>query len=528
MAPTGFQPPCGARYLFAMWQHEQIRTIVKWTGLAAGPVLAGICMLTLPVEYQSVEGKTVAFTLAGRATLSIMVWMAVWWLTEAMHISVTALLPLVLFPICGVMKIDQAAAPYANKLIFLFFGGFMLALSMQRWGLDKRIALLTLSRIGTQPSRMIGGFMLVTATLSAFVSNTATTAMMLPIALSVVALMKEDDSSSSASEDARPSNFAACLLLCIAYAASIGGMATLIGTPPNAVLAGFLKDKIAEPYRMDVSMAGWLKMGLPLVAVFLPLVWLLMTKVIFRVGRSHIAGAGDLIREQLHDLGKPSRGEWTTFIVFSLTAAAWIARKPLMGWEISEGYRPLAGLSDAGIAMTAALVLFVTPVSFNKMEFTLDWDTARKAPWGIFILFGGGLSLAGAVDATGAAEFIGSQATYIGGAPTILVVLIVCTGVVFLTELTSNVATTATLIPVLAALAPELDVHPYWLIFPATLAASFAFMLPVATPPNAIVFGSGHVTIAQMAKAGLWLNLIGIAVITLITMLLIGPLLGIQ
>ena len=516
--------------------------------MVGGPIAALICLFLLPTEYTAADGTLVLFTAAGRTTLAIMVWMAVWWLTEAMHISVTALLPLAVFPLFGVASMDEAAVPYANKLIFLFFGGFMLALSMQRWGLDRRIALMTLSRIGVQPAMMIAGFMLVTAFLSAFVSNTATTAMMLPIALSVIGLLdtnkKDPDADEHAEDDqtavdAAPEeeknstraahNFSTCLLLGIAYAASVGGVATIIGTPPNAVLVGFLRDTIDEPHRLDISMASWLLFGVPLAVVFLPIVWLLLTRFLFPVRDLKIAGARQLIQSQLQGLGTAGRGERITFCVFIVTATTWIMRPWLVKWTlpVADGWRPLAGLSDAGIAMLAAIALFVIPVNIREVKFTLNWETARRAPWGILILFGGGLSLAAAVKDNGVAEFIGNQATFFSGAPTIVIVLIVCTAVIFLTELTSNVATTATLVPVLAAVAPGLELHPYWLIFPATLSASFAFMLPVATPPNAIVFGSGHVSIAQMAKAGLWLNLIGILVITALTMLVIGPLLGI-
>ncbi len=546
------------------------RTAIQWAGLVAGPLLAGLCYLLLPAEYTA-EGQAVEFSPAGRATLAVMVWMATWWLSEAIHISATALLPLVLFPALGVATIDAAAAPYANPLIYLFFGGFMLALSMQRWGLDKRIALLTLRLVGTHPLGMIFGFMLITAVLSAFVSNTATAAMMLPIALSVIALVRAKRAAKSpaggehklpesapqqspaastdnitetqdaesriseaeisetpTTEDRQGDNFAICLLLGIAYAASVGGVATIIGSPPNAILVGFLRDQIAEEHRVDISMAGWMLIGLPLAIVFLPIVLVLLTKFLYPVGDMKIAGAKQMIRSQLRQLGPPKRGEWVTFVVFCCTAGLWMTRPLLVKLELhlTGDAGPFAALKDAGIAMLAAVALFVIPVHIKKGQFAMNWQTALKAPWGILILFGGGLSLAAAVEATGVAKFIGAQAAMFEGVPTIVLVLIVCTGVIFLTELTSNTATTATLLPVLAPLADGMDLHPYWLVFPAAIAASFAFMMPVATPPNAIVFGSGQITIPQMAKAGLWLNVIGILVVTVLTMLLIGPLFG--
>ena len=307
------------------------------------------------------------------------------------------------------------------------------------------------------------------------------------------------------------------------------GVATIIGSPPNAILVGFLRDQIAEPYRIEISMARWMLFGVPLAVLFLPIVLVMLTKVLYPIRNEQIAGAGKMIRDQLHNMGSIHRGEWTTLIVFSCTALLWMTRPWLMQLEaqLDWGFRPFTELKDAGIAMVAAVALFVIPVDFKAGQFAMDWKTAQQLPWGILILFGGGLSLAAAVKTTGVAEYIGNQATFFAGLPPIVVVLAVCAGIIFLTELTSNTATTATLVPVLAALAPGLGMHPYWLVFPAGIAASFAFMLPVATPPNAIVFGSGKITIPEMAKAGLWLNILGILFVTALTMLLIGPLLGI-
>ncbi len=505
---------------------KQLKWIVQWTGLILAPLAAATLYLVLPDTYVDATGSEVPFTHAGQATLAIMLWMALWWLTEAVDITVTALLPLAVFPILEIADIKATAAPYANPLIFLFMGGFLLAISMQRWGLGLRIALTTLKIVGTQPTRMIGGFMLVTAVLSAFVSNTATSAMMLPIALSVIALLKTHGNAESG-DDSMGKNFALCLLLGIAYAASIGGVATIIGTPPNVFLAGFLDDKIDPQYQTQISFARWMMLGVPLAMVFLPITWLLLTKVLYPIRVKQIPGAKELIQQQVQQLGKPNRGEWATFIVFILAVTFWITRSLLtpLQWTVGETtLRPFASLTDEGIAMTAAMLLFVIPSGSAEQRFVLNWENAKGLPWGILLLFGGGLSLASAVAANGVAEFLGAQATYFAGAPVIVMVLCVSAGILFLTELTSNTATAATLVPVLAALAPGLGVHPYILIFPATLAASCAFMLPVATPPNAIIFGSGEVTIPQMAKAGLWLNLIGVLLITALTMTLVGPL----
>jgi sodium-dependent dicarboxylate transporter 2/3/5 len=543
---------------------SKTREIIQWAGLCLGPVLALLTYALLPIEFKDKAGELVPFSHAGRATLAVMVWMAAWWLTEAIDISATALLPLVLFPLLGAAKITDAAAPYAHHLIFLFMGGFLLALSMQRWGLDRRIALLTIKIVGTKPTSMVAGFMLTTAVLSAFVSNTATTAMMLPIAMSVIALVagrsktgaedspvdsSGDSSGNTGAEKPTDVNFGLCLMLGIAYAASIGGVATTIGTPPNVFLVSF----VADNYQHEISFGTWLLIGVPIAVVFLPITWFLLTRVLYPIRLKEIEGGRQLIDDQLKKLGSIKLGEWATFIAFSCTAIAWILRslvvtaKPgqpvfeILAWilrsvngEITDalilGDIKIFGayVKDSTIAMTGALILFVIPVKRVEREMAMNWQTAKRLPWGILILFGGGLSLAAAVKANKVADYLGSYAAAFEGMPNIVLVLAVVTAIVFLTELTSNTATTAALVPILAALAPGLGVHPYLIIFPAALAASCAFMMPVATPPNAIVFGSGQVTISQMCKAGFWLNLIGILLITLLSMLLLGPVLGID
>jgi len=529
-----------------------LRAAVQWSGLLGGPLLAVIVGFSLPEVYKGVQGQEVAFTAAGRATLAMMVWMATWWLTDAIDIEVTALLPLVMFPLLGAATMKAAAAPYAEDTIFLFMGGFLLALSMSRWKLDKRIALLTLRLVGTKPINMVGGFMLATVMISAFVSNTATAAMMLPIAMSVIALLERRGNSGSGSSSSSKENlistaaatatatsspppdyrnFAICLLLGVAYASSIGGIATIIGSPPNTILVGFLKDKIAPEYRMEISFGQWLILGVPVVVIFTPITWFMLTRVIFPIRMKRIEGGRELIEREYRALGPPNRGEWITFIVFMVTAALWISRPWLVqiGWgDGTDRVLPLKGLTDPGIAMLAALVLFITPTNVQRGEFTMDWRTAVKLPWGILILFGGGLSLAAAVQANGVAEFIGSQTLLARGLSVVLIVIVVNTLIVFLGELTSNTATTAALLPVMAAIAPGFGVHPYLLCFITGIGASCSFMLPVGTPPNAMVFATGHVTIPQMCKAGLWLNLIGIVIVSLFTMLLLGPALGIE
>ncbi len=469
-----------------------------------------------PSSTWTSRGSPAAFSPAGRLTLAIMIWMALWWITEAIEISVTALLPLAVFPVIGIRDIQETAAPYAHPMIFLFMGGFMIAIAMQRWGLDRRIALLTLRYAGTRPSNMVAGFMLTTAGLSAFVSNTATTAMMVPIAMSVVHVVR---GSLTKGDQGGASNLALCLLLGIAYAASIGGIATIIGTPPNSLLVAFVRSEIAEPYQTTITFSRWLLVGIPMTLLFLPICWLLLTRLLFPLSPRPIEGGQELIEKEIRALGAMSRGEKTTAAVFTVTALCWILR-PLMvkiGWSWGDThYLPLAGLSDSGIAMTGALALFVLPVQASRRIFTLDWESTRELPWGILILFGGGLSLASAVKANGVAEFIGGLSHHFAHMPPVVIVLVVTATVIFLTELTSNAATTATLLPVLAALAPGMGLHPFMLVIPATIAASCAFMMPVATPPNAIIFGSGEVRIAQMARAGIWLNLVGIVLITVL------------
>jgi sodium-dependent dicarboxylate transporter 2/3/5 len=364
---------------------------------------------------------------------------------------------------------------------------------------------------------MVAGFMAVTAVLSMWVSNTATTAMMLPIAMSVTTLVGRREDLSEASRH----RFHLCLLLGIAYAASVGGIGTLIGTPPNVFLAGFVQ----ETYGREISFAGWMLVGIPLVAVFIPLVWWMLTSVIYPIRLPPLPGGRVLLQDEIAKLGRPSRGEWATFVVFITTAFTWMTRRWLTGIEIA-GHQPLAGLSDAGIAVIAGLALFVIPVRLRDRVFVMDWATARRLPWGVLILFGGGLSLAAAVQRHGVAEFIGAQTQALAGLPELLIIVVVITGVIFLTELTSNTATTATLLPLLAGIAPVLGVDPIMLLVPAAVAASCAFMMPVATPPNAIVFGSGDITIPEMCRAGFWLNVIGIVLVTILAYTLAVPVLG--
>jgi sodium-dependent dicarboxylate transporter 2/3/5 len=437
--------------------------------------------------------------------------LAIFWLSEAAPISVTALLPIVLFPTLGVSTIEAAAAPYANPIVFLFLGGFIIALAIERWNLHRRIALTVLSKVGAREDLQIGGFMIATAALSMWVSNTATAALMLPVALSVVPRV------SDGSVDPAKRGFAVALLLGVAYGASIGGVATLIGTPPNALLAGFM----SETYGVQIGFAQWMLLGLPLSLVMLLLCWLMLTRFLFPVGQQELPGARAAIREELRKMGPASIAEKRVAVVFGLTALLWITR-PVLSSQF-----PALQLSDTTIAIVGALSLFFIPNGVRKNGFILTWEYAERLPWGVLLLFGGGLSLAAAVAGSGLAEWIGSELSGLQGWPVFLLVLTVTVLIIFLTELTSNIATAATFLPVVAALAVSLGQNPLLLAIPAMLAASCAFMLPVATPPNAIVFGSGYLTIPQMVRAGIWLNLIGVVVILAAVYLLTNVVFGV-
>ncbi len=475
--------------------------IYRWLALAAGPSLA-VLVFTL------LGGDEATLTASGRATTAVAAWMACWWLTEAVPLAATALLPLAAFPLLGIASIDETAAPYANSLIFLFMGGFILGLGMQRSGFHRRIALVVLRASGNETRRLVGGFMLVTALLSMWISNTATVIMLLPIASSLIATVV-DKRAEDAVNDEPLSHLGTALMLGIAYSASIGGVATLIGTPPNLILAAFLRER----YGIEVDMVRWLAIGLPFTVVMLPLAWLYLTRVAHRRMATHLPGSRKLFTEQLRGLGPLSRAEWVVMVIFACAITGWVLRTQIVA------VTGLKDLSDAVIAMIAALALFAIPISAKPLKFAMNWPTAKKLPWEILILFGGGLTLAAAVSRHGVDAWIASAVDPLAGAPIALVALAVASLVVFLTEITSNTAVTATLLPVLAASAVALGVPPGPLLVAAALSASCAFMLPVATPSNAIVFASGYVTIARMARAGFALNLMSIIFVTLLVTL---------
>ena len=500
---------------------------IRRVGLVAGPLLALLCYYQLPSHYSTGPGEWVEFTRAGRATLAVMVWMATWWLTEAVDIEVTALLPIVAFPLLGIAPLDKVLQPYAADVIYLFMGGFIIGLAIERWGLDRRIAFFTLRLVGSRPASISGGLMAVTAFLSMWVSNTATAAMMVPIAMSVIDLTLRNRTGVGLKEGGIPPdriperNFAVGLLLCVAYAASIGGIATIIGSPPNGIAVRY----ILQTFHKEVSFFDWLLIGGPMTIVFLPIAWLLVTRVLFPAKLDEIAGGRTYFESEYRKLGPLTPGEVVTLAVFSAAALLWVF-SPLLKPLTVGGMKPLAGLSDSVIAMLAAMALFLIPVKGAGRARAMDWATAVRLPWGVLILFGGGMTLATAIETNGVSEFIGNSSRGLSALPPFVLLLTVTAMTVFLSELTSNTAQVATMVPVLAAMAPVLGMNPYVLIAACTLGASSAYMMPVGTPPNAIVFGTGLLRLPQMMWAGVWLNLAGILVITVLTWLLIGPLLG--
>lgn len=446
-------------------------------------------------------------------TAAVAILMATWWITEAIPIYATALIPIVLFPILEIASIGDTTAPYANPLIFLFMGGFIIAIAMQKWNLHRRIALRIVNLVGVKPTSIIMGFIIASAFLSMWVSNTATALMMLPIAISVLQFAEQDQ---PGSEESGVKNFQVVLVLSIAYACNIGGIGTLIGTPPNALLAAFM----LENYNLEIGFAQWLMVGVPLMLLMLPIMFLLLTKVIYPIKITELPGGTQVINNQLKKLGAISLPESRVAIVFVVTALLWIFR-PLFA-EIAPG------LSDAGIAVSAGLILFLIPSGSNSGIKILNWKDLKELPWGILILFGGGLSLAMAISSSGLAAFIGQAVSGLDAIPLILLLLCVILIVVFLTEITSNTATAAAFLPILASSAAGIGENPMLFVIPAAIAASCAFMLPVATPPNAIVYGSGKVTIPHMAKAGLWLNLIVSVILTLACYSLFAYVFGIE
>lgn len=472
----------------------------KILATAAGPLAFGIVLLA---------GRPADMSPEAQAVIATTLWMAIWWITEAIPVGATSLLPLILFPLTGAVPIKSAALGYANPLIYLFVGGFILALALERWNLHRRIALNIILAAGTDMRGIVLGFMLATGSLSMWISNTATTMMMLPIALAIVTQFREFERRNPEVRVSGPAGahsplFGKALMLSIAYAASIGGLATLVGTPTNIIFSGFVRDT----YGVEISFAQWMAVGLPVSVLLLFIAWYYLVRLAFPLSSQPVPGGRAEIQNQLRALGPMSREERATLVVFTTVAIAWITRRYLIApW--------LPGIDDTIIALIGALLLFMIPARNKPGEMLMDWQTAASLPWGILILFGAGFSIAQGFEATGLATWIGGRLTLLEGVSFLLILLTIITLVNFLTEITLNMATVSMILPVLAALAPAIGLHPYGLMVGASLAGSCAFMLPIATAPNAIVFGSGLLRMGDMARAGIWLNLISIVLITL-------------
>lgn len=462
----------------------------KTIGLVLGPALFALTLWLF---------RPGGLSQSGNAVLASTLWIAVWWILEVVPIAVTALLPIVLFPLLGIMDLGATTASFGHKYIFLYIGGFVLAIAMERWNLHRRIAMHIIFLIGTNIKRIILGFMIATAFLSMWVSNTATAVMMLPIALAIILQLK--DNPGTAADENRV--FGKALLLAVAYSASIGGVATLIGSPVNLIFLGIVQ----ETYGLEITFAQWFVIGLPISVLLLIICWKYLTSFAFHLGKEAFPGGREEIRKQLEGLGPISTQEKWVFSVFVLTAVAWISRSFFLN-------NLLPGIDDPIIGISAAIALFLLPADGKGSRSLITWDEAVKLPWGVLLLFGGGLAIAEGFKTSGLADWIGQQMGALEGAYLLVLIIVVVAAVNFLTEITSNLATVAMILPILAPLAMTIDVHPFMLMVGATIAASCAFMLPVATPPNAVVFGAGYLRVSDMVAAGLWMNVLSIVLLT--------------
>ncbi|MBL6444921.1 DASS family sodium-coupled anion symporter [Fulvivirga sp. 29W222] len=470
----------------------------NWLLIFLGPIIFFILLQLQHSSYLTPEIWRV---------LALTAWMVTWWITEAVPIPVTALLPMIMLPLLQIFKIAEATAPYASPIIFLFMGGFMIAIALEKHNLHLRIALNLIKITGTSGNGIILGFMLSTALLSMWISNTATAVMMLPVAASVINLLIENTSSTKVYK-----NFALSLMLSIAYAANIGGTMTLIGTPPNIVMAGYLRQMLG--YEMEFS--RWLLMGVPIGLFLLFACYFLLTRVLFPNHMKNIKGSEEVITGKLNQLGSISREEAIVLAIFAITAACWVFKSQLNKLVGSDL------LSDTTIAMAGGALMFIVPVSLNKSTFLLQWEDTTKLPWGILILFGGGMCLAKSLEHVGIIQLIGKAVSSYHGASLIVLILVITAIVLLMTELMSNVALVAIFIPVVIGVAKGLDLNALVLVIPATLASSCAFMMPISTPPNAIVFASGHIRMRDMMKAGIWLNIVAIIILTMATYWLVN------
>ena len=475
----------------------------KKIGFILGPVAFIILMLTGPFDGLSSSGHSI---------LSSTLWIAIWWITEAVPIAATALLPIILFPLSGGMELTTTTASYGHKFVFLYLGGFLIAIGIEKWNLHKRIAINIISFIGVNARKVILGFMLATAFLSMWISNTATSVMMLPIGIAIIKELKNNPETF----ENENKNFGKALMLGIAYSASIGGVATLIGTPPNLVLAGV----ISEIYGYEITFLEWFLFGFPISIILLTFCWFYLTRIAYKFKQNKFLGGKSEIQRLKKELGTISYEEKLVTIVFTLAGFCWITRSYLL-----QGFLP--NLDDTIIAITFGLLLFVIP-SKKEKKTLLNWKDTLQLPWGIIILFGGGMAIAKAFESSGLAIWLGELMTAFGGLPLFVMIFLLITAVNFLTEITSNLATTAMLLPVLAPLALDAGVHPFGLMVGAAVAASCAFMLPVATPPNAVVFGSGFLKIPDMVSRGIVMNLFSIILISLMIFFFLPILWGID
>lgn len=466
-------------------------------GLVLGPLLFFTVILFFYPEGLSHEGRMV---------LATTLWVATWWITEAIPIPVSSLLPIVLLPLTGALEVDAVTASYGNPIIFLFLGGFLIALAMERWNLHKRIALTIIAIIGTSMNSIILGFMAATGFLSMWVSNTASVMMMLPIGTAIVFQVTLALEQSGRDHSADIERFTKAIIFGIGYGGTIGGLGTLIGTPPNIILAAI----VAELYGVQISFASWLFFAFPVVVVLLGLTWLFLTRIAHPIELKELPGGRGLIDSEKRALGHTSFEEKAVLAVFLFAAFMWITRSFLWEGQLLD----IPGISDTMIAIVSAILLFLIP-SVNRGGCLLGWDVARDVPWGILLLFGGGLAIAAGFVSSGLAVWIGNQMTVLEGVNFVLIILLSTGLVLFLTEITSNTATATMILPVLASLALALNVHPFVLMVPAAMAANCAFMLPVGTPPNAIIFATGKVRIIEMIKNGFWINITALLLIVL-------------
>lgn len=475
----------------------------KQLGFFLGPALFFILELTLPEKLFSENAIHV---------LAIAAWLVTWWISEAAPIPITALLPLVLFPALGVMTMTEAAVPYANPVIFLFMGGFMIALALEKHKLHERIALNLIRVTGTSGNGIILGFTLATGILSMWISNTATALMMLPIAISVVDLLKQPQSEAGASISKNEKYFALGLLLTIGYSASIGGMATIIGTPPNVVFAGFMK----QFYGKDLEFGKWMLVGLPVSMLTLFSSYFIITRVLFPNKMSTVPGSEMLIQNKLAALGSMKKEEKRVLMVFALTSFFWIFQNPINSFIGAEVF------NDTNIAMTGGILMFLVPSDFSKSIFLLDWEYTKRLPFGILILFGGGICLAKGMESSGIVTLIGDTVAQRNEMSVWMLAGILATISLLLTEIMSNVALVTIFIPVVFGISNGLGINPIILAMPVTFAASCAFMFPISTPPNAIVFSSGYISMKEMVKAGILLDIASLIIILISTSVLVS------